>query len=278
MTAADDTPRRDERTDGPSWIARLLEFDRDGDTFVVSGTASGPGTRVFGGLIAAQALRAAGETVEDDKHPHSLHVYFVRGGRYDVDVTLQVERTRTGRSFDTRRVRAVQDGDVILEMIASFHRPEPGADWHLGTEPTVALHDAVPRRPAIEFTDRFEIRTNPQDGSRFAVPPYWIRARDPIDDDPLMIACTLTLISDLGPVPAARPPGTPVTALESGTGFATSLDHSVWFHRPFRPQAWHRYEIHLANSSDCRGLVVGALYDESSTLIASITQEALWRL
>ena len=89
----------------------------------------GPGRSLFGGLIAAQALGAAGRTVEPDKLPQSLHLYFVRGGQYGIDVEFHVERTRDGRSFDTRRVTARQNGKTILEMIASFHVPEPGVDW-----------------------------------------------------------------------------------------------------------------------------------------------------
>lgn len=272
MTATDDARIRD---DGHSWVSRLLQFDRDDDTFVVTNPERGPESRLFGGLIAAQALSAAGQTVDEDKRPQSLHLYFVRGGRYDADIELGVERTRTGRSFDTRRVTARQRDEVILEMIASFHRPEPGADWHPRAEPTVAFEDATPKQPVLDFADRFEIRTTPGDSSPFAVPPYWIRARDPIGDDPLTCACTCVFISDLGPVPAARPPG---TALEGGAGFTTSLDHSVWFHRPFRPNEWHRYDVVSVNNSDSRGLAVGSLYDAAGALIASTTQEALWRV
>lgn len=258
-----------------SWIARMMRFDRDGDTFVICTSERGPRPRLFGGLIAAQALGAAGATVDGPKRPQSLHLYFVRGGRYDLPVEFRVERTRTGRSFDTRRVTAVQDGDVILEMIASFHLPEPGADWHPVNEPTVAFDDATPKRPAIEFADRFDIRTAPGDESLFAIPPFWIRVRDRIEDDPLLSACALTFISDFGPVPVARPPG---TALDMGAGYTTSLDHSVWFHRPFSPNAWHRYEVRSVNNADSRGLAVGSLYDAAGSLIASTTQEALWRV
>lgn len=262
-------------TDEQSWIDRLLRFDRDGDTFVVTNPERGPADRLFGGLIAAQALCAAGLTVAGDKRPQSLHLYFVRAGRYDAAVELCVERTRTGTSFDTRRVTALQRGEVILEMIASFHRNEPGADWQPPGVAAIAFEDTVPKFAALQFDDRFEIRTAPGDTSPFALPPYWIRARGPIGDDPLTCACTCVFLSDLGPVPAARPPGTP---LVPGAGFATSLDHSVWFHRPFRPNDWHRYEVRPVNNSGSRGLVVGSLYDAADTLIASVTQEALWRL
>lgn len=257
-----------------SWIARLLEFDRDGDTFLAPQVTSGPAHRLFGGLIAAQALGAAGATVDPDKRAQSLHAYFVRGGKYGIDVELQVERTRDGRSFDTRRVTAVQEGKAILEMITSFHRPEDSADWYPPKPATLAFEAATPKSPDLEAVDRFEVRTDPQDTSPFAIPPFWIRSLDTVEDDPLVRACLLTYMSDLGPVPAARPAGAPD---EPGAGMAASLDHSLWFHRPFDPHRWHRYEVSGVNNSDARGLAVGSLYDDEGVLIASMTQEALWR-
>jgi acyl-CoA thioesterase II len=258
-----------------SWIAALLEFDRDGDTFVAAQPPVGPGPRLFGGLIAAQSLAAGGATVAPDKLPQSLHLYFVRGGRYGEDVTFQVERTRDGRTFDTRRVTAVQQGAVILEMIASFHVAEPGADQHPPAPPSVDFDQTIAKEPSIEFADRFEIRTTPDDQSEFAVPPFWIRTRAVIEDDPLIRACTFAFMSDFGPVPVARPAGVP---LEPTVGYAASLDHSVWFHRPFDPHAWHRYEVRSLNNSDSRGLVAGSMYDRHGRLTASTTQEALWRI
>ncbi|WP_304118340.1 acyl-CoA thioesterase II [Mycolicibacterium bacteremicum] len=257
-----------------SWIAGLLDFERDGDAFIAP-QWSAPGDRLFGGLIAAQSLGAAGATVHPDKHPQSLHAYFVRGGKYGIDVELHVERTRDGRSFDTRRVTARQQGKVILEMIASFQIPEDGADWHPARAAGVSLDDAIPKTPELDSADRFELRCDPVDDSPFAVPPFWIRTRDDIEDDPLIRACTLTYMSDLGPVPAARPPGTPIA---EDIGFAASLDHSVWFHRPFVPDRWHRYEVDSLGNSHSRGLVVGGFYDLDGSLIANTTQQALWRL
>jgi acyl-CoA thioesterase-2 len=260
--------------DERSWIARLLDFRRDGDVFTAPNAARGPTERLFGGLIAAQSLAAAGATVEPDKLPQSLHLYFVRGGEYGVDVHLHVERTRDGRSFDTRRVTAIQHGKTILEMIASFHRPEPGAEWQPPVVPALDLDDSVPKVLGLQSAERFDIRTAAGEESPFAVPPFWIRTKDVIEDDPLTRACTLTYMSDFGPVPVARPPGTP---LGGDLGYAASLDHAVWFHRPFRPDRWHRYEVRSLNNSDARGLVVGSLYDGAGALVASTTQEALWR-
>lgn len=268
------TPERTPKGATQSWIAALLEFDRDGDNFVAPQPPVGPGPRLFGGLIAAQSLAAAGATVAPDKLPQSLHLYFVRGGRYGEEVTFQVERTRDGRTFDTRRVTAVQQGAVIMEMIASFHVAEPGADCHPPAPPSVDYHDAIPKEPSIEFADRFEIRTMPGDDSEFAVPPFWIRTRTEIEDDPLIRSCTLAFMSDFGPVPIARPD----VPLDPTVGYAASLDHSVWFHRPFDPHAWHRYEVRSLNNSDSRGLVAGSMYDGQGRLIASATQEALWRI
>lgn len=258
-----------------SWIAELLAFERDGDVFVVAEPMGGRGERLFGGMIAAQALGAAGATVDPTKLPQSLHAYFVRGGKFGVELRFEVERTRDGRSFDTRRVTAVQEGKVILEMIASFHRPELGADWHPPAPEVLELDAAQPKDPGLSITEHLEIRTARQDPSPFAVPPYWVRFREPIEDDPLARSCALTFVTDLGPVPAARPAGTP---LEPNIGYAASLDHSVWFHRPFDPARWHRYEVHPVNNNDNRGLVVGSMYDASGGLVASMTQEALWRL
>jgi acyl-CoA thioesterase len=262
------------KSDRPSWIARLLDFARDGDVFVAPQPEAGPGSRLFGGLIAAQSLGAAGATVEPGKLPQSLHLYFVRGGQYGVDVELRVVRTRDGRSFDTRQVTAVQNGKTILEMTASFHRPEQGADWYPESAPGLEFDDAVPKYPNLGFRGLFDFRAMPGDDSPFIVPPFWIRTQHPIEDDPLIRACTLTFMSDFGPVPAARPPG---TRLGADDGYAASLDHAVWFHRPFVPDRWHRYEVRPLNNGDARGLVAGSLYDASGALIASTTQEALWR-
>ena len=258
-----------------SWIAELLTFDhREGDVFTVAAPPDGPNPTLFGGMIAAQALAAAGATVSAEKLPQSLHVYFVRGGRYREPLEFRVERTRDGRSFDTRRVTAVQAGAVILEMIASFHVAEPGADEQPVVPASLAFADAQPKIVDLEFLDPFEIRTEDSDDTGFALPPFWIRSRDRIEDDPLVRACTLTFLSDIGPVPVARPSG---VTLARGTGYAASLDHSVWFHRPFAPHDWHLYDVVQRNHSDSRGLVMGSLYDRDGVLVASTTQEALWR-
>lgn len=234
--------------------------------------------RLFGGLVAAQSLAAATATIErgrDDapKLPQSLHAYFVRGGKPDVDVELIVERTRDGRSFDTRRVTAVQGGEVILEMLASFHLVEPGTDVHPPAPPMPRPDECTPLE--VGGSSRIEVRA-PSGSSMFTGPPHWVRMVDPIEDDPMIRACALTYVSDMGLMVAARPPDTAIT-FGPGT-VAASLDHSIWFHRPYVPDRWHCYHATHLNSVGARGLAVGGLYDEDGALVATMTQEALWRL
>jgi len=140
--------------------------------------------------------------------------------------------------------------------------------------PALEFDESVSKVTGLEFAEHFEIRTRADDDSLFAVPPFWIRSKDVIEDDPLLRACTLTFMSDFGPVPVARPPGAPKGP---GVGYAASLDHAVWFHRSFQPEQWHRYEVGSRNFSDARGLVAGSLYDAAGVLVASTSQEAVWR-
>ena len=256
----------------PSWIAGLLDSARDGDTFTTPEPDGGAGPRLYGGLIAAQALAAAGRTVAPEKLPQSLHLYFVRGGQYGTDVTFHVERTRDGRAFDTRRVTATQHGKTILEMIASFHAPEPGALWQRPEPIGIELDAAVPKAPNLGFAHRFEIRVVPGDDAVFATPPFWIRTRDRIEDDPLVRSAMLTFMSDFGMVPVARPDGS-----SASEEFAASLDHAVWFHHPSQFNAWHLYHQTSPSASGSRGFNLGQIYNADGVLVASTAQEGLMR-
>lgn len=262
-------------TTDPSWIARLIDLPRDGDVFVASGLEA-PQGRLFGGLIAAQALASAAATVDPAKLPQSLHAYFVRPGQPEVDVHYEVVRTRDGRGFDTRQVTARQADATILELIASFHVAEPSTDWAPGSEPEVPFEAATETVAVTELAQRFEIRVPEIGPFGFTGLPYWVRTRHEIEDDPVVRACTLTFLSDMGLMAVARPPGVPLVFGAGGT--AASLDHALWFHRPYDPTQWHRYEGERLNFNDSRGLARGELRDASGTLVASMTQEALWRL
>lgn len=267
------------------WAAGLRDLSRDGDTFVAQPGASDFG-RLFGGLVLANGLAAAAETVSDDMLPQSLHGYFISAGQPGVPIQLDVARLRDGRAFANRRVTASQDGKVILEMLTSFHVAEAGEDWHppAPQRPDPDAAQLVSRVP--EMSGIFEMRTM-SEATMFAGPPYWIRVVERVDDDPITRACVLTYLSDMGLMAAARPSDMTVRAemLEMSPEErrplmrnAASLDHAVWFHRPFDPNAWHRYEADKLNSNDATGLVHGALYDVDGVLVATTAQEALWRI
>lgn len=261
----------------PSWIARLVRLDRCGSEGHVfrAANAQGAGPRLFGGLIAAQALAAAGATVDPGRLPQSLHAYFIKGGRIGVDVDYTVEPTRDGRSFNTRRVTASQQGVPIFEMLASFHCSEPGPDWQRPTRPRLALADATTELTLPEgWMDHCETRVAADETSEWPIQPFWFRSREAIEDDPLLRACALTFVSDLGMVSTARPPG----EREPGAGGAASLDHALWLHRPIDPHEWHCYDAVAVSHSDARGLAFGSICDVLGTLIASVAQESLWRV
>lgn len=258
----------------PSWIARLVQLEGGGCSFRTS-MALGAGPRLFGGLIAAQALAAAAATVEADRLPQSLHAYFIKGGRVGVDVHYTVEITRDGRSFNTRRVTAAQDGVPIFEMLASFHRPEPTLDWQRPATMRLPLAEATTVvTPPQRWADYFETRVGPGEQSPWPVQPFWFRSREPIEDDAVLRACALTFVSDLGMVSTGRPPG----AQEPGPGGAASLDHALWLHRPVDPNRWHCYDAVGVSHRDARGMAFGAIHDADGALVASVAQESLWRI
>lgn len=260
-----------------SWIARLVRLDRNnpsGLTFCTS-AAYGAGPRLFGGLIAAQALAAAGATVAPGRLPHSLHGYFISGGRIGVDIEFIVELTRDGRSFSNRRVTARQDGVTIFEMLTSFHCPEATPDWYSPAAPRLSLADATTLSGLPEWwADHFEIRVAPGSSMEWPMQPFWFRTRSPIEDDVLLRACVLAFISDIGLVSAARPPG---PAQRPSPGAAASLDHALWFHRPGDPHQWHLYDAVGISHNDARGFARGSITAPDGTLVASVVQESLWR-
>ncbi|MEU1196356.1 acyl-CoA thioesterase II [Streptomyces sp. NPDC005813] len=254
--------------------------------------------RVFGGQVAGQALVAAGRTTERDRPVHSLHAYFLRPGRPGVPIVYQVERVRDGRSFTTRRVTAVQQGRTIFNLTASFHKPEEGSfehqlpparevpdpeslptvtqeiEEHLGALPE-ALERMARRQPFdIRYADR--LRWTPEEikdaEPRSAV---WMRAVGPLGDDPLVHTCALTYASDMTLLDAVR---IPVEPLWGRRGFdMASLDHAMWFHRPFRADEWFLYDQESPIATGGRGLARGRIYDLQGRLLVSVVQEGLFR-
>jgi len=266
---ADDVARRSMR--------ELLALQETGpDRYTAPTPAEGP-PRLFGGQVAAQALRAACATVEPGRPVHSLHSYFIRPGRPDSVMELAVERTRDGRSFTTRHVTAVQEDKAIFTLTASFHAPEEGTDWQLPA-PQVALPGTEPvalGQPFATFWRDSPFLIQPVSGSttRPLLHPCWVRLVEPIGDDPMLQACALTFVSDLAVVFSARAPS---DRMGFGGGGA-SLDHSVWFHRPFDIRRWLLFSVDAVSNYGARGLALGTFHTEAGTLVASIAQEGLLR-
>jgi acyl-CoA thioesterase-2 len=249
--------------------------------------------RVFGGQVAGQALVAAARTVDVDSGPvHSLHAYFLRPGDPTIPILYDVDRIRDGRSFTTRRVVAIQHGKPIFNLQASFHRVEPGLDFQLPM-PDVPGPEELPT-----FEERFEpykdqlgdwyTRPRPIDSrnvdwvppaERGALPPYqrvWLRASGVLPDDPILHTCVLTYASDMTLLDTSMNPhrGT----VPDDKLMMASLDHAMWFHRPFRADDWLLYVQDTPSSSFARGLARGLIYTQSGSLIASVTQEGLIRV
>ncbi len=247
----------------------------DGDRFLGPNPRRGA-ERLFGGQVLGQGLRAAIATVAGDRWPNSLHAYFVRAGRQGEDITFEVARTRDGRSFSTRRVNAIQDGADILIMAVSFHVAEEGVDWQV---PSPARSDELETMPVadqehISAWQAYELRSRggPHPDSFPVAHPVWMRTRDRLPDDPTVHACVLASMSDIAVSPSTRGP-----YLEGPQFAGASLDHALWFHRPFRVDDWLRIETTPVSNASSLGLSVGAIHDRHGARVASVAQEALIR-
>lgn len=250
---------------------------------------------IFGGQVIAQALSAAAQTLPADRVVHSLHSYFLRSGDAREPVRYEVEATRDGHSFATRRVRALQKGAAIFSMEASFQVQEPGFEHQdpmpEATPPEAlrsevelarALGDRIPAPlRAMATAERpIEVRqVQPLNALRpEARPPQrlvWFRAIDALPEDPALHRYLLAYASDFHFLGAALQPHA-VSWLTPGMQVA-SLDHAMWFHRPFRMDDWLLYAIDSPSASGGRGLVRGRFFTREGVLVASAAQEGLMR-
>jgi acyl-CoA thioesterase-2 len=262
-------------------LLKLLDLEPAGDDVFLARTppASAGMPRLFGGQVASQSLRAATLTVPGDRPPHSLHAYFVRPGRPGTPLTLTVERTRDGRSFTTREVTATQDGEVVFILDASFHAPEEGDDWSLPAPTEVIGPDAAGAResPITGFSAILPFELRPvvavEPGQFPVIHPFWVRTPEPLPEDPMLHACAVAFMSDMGVVASARSPVSTLPRMFMGA----SLDHAVWFHRPVRADQWLLFSVEPVTNYGGRGLARGTFHSEDGVLVASIAQEALLR-
>jgi len=250
--------------------------------------------RVFGGQVAAQALIAGCSSVDPVYRAHSLHSYFLRPGDPAVPIVYDVERLRDGRSFATRRVVARQHGRPIYFQTGNFQIDEPGFD-HQDTMPEV-----VPPEDAIDMLDlvrrqggdaaafarewaALEVRYVgvsghglPEDPDHPARARIWIRVNGQLSDDPLEHLAAFTYASDLTLLGAALVPHGMV--ISDPRLQPASLDHAVWFHRPFRADGWWLYDQHSPVATGARGLALAQVYAEDGTMVATVAQEGLIRV
>jgi len=253
--------------------------------------------RVFGGQVIGQALVAACRTVEDvaSRPPHSLHAYFLLGGDPKVPIIYEVDRIRDGRSFTTRRVNAIQHGRAIYSMSVSFHVAEPGLSHQLKM-PDVPTPDALPSEaevrkhllptmpdPVRRYYERDRpIELRPVEYRRYLGEPIeseyfhmWIRATARLPDELAIHQCVLAYASDMTLLDTALMPLGKTVFHEDI--MAASLDHSLWFHRPFRADEWLLYVQDSPNLCNSRGLARGSIFAGDGTLVASVAQEGLLR-
>lgn len=250
--------------------------------------------RVFGGQVAGQALVAATRTIDaPGRLVHSLHAYFLRPGDPNAPILYEVDRIRDGKSFSTRRVVAVQHGRAIFNLQASFHGAETGLDYQLPMPLGVPTADTLP-----DFKTRMEPhkarigdwyeRPRPidvryvggdpfgRDGTPLHGQRVWLRADGVLPDDPTLHACIVTYASDMTLLDTSLLPFG-LTLDAPGMQMA-SLDHAMWFHRPFRADDWLLYDQRPISIGGARGLAGGNLYTADGALAISVVQEGLVRV
>jgi acyl-CoA thioesterase II len=280
-------------------LLQTLDLERIEDNIFRGQSPQAGWQRVYGGLVIAQALVAATRTVEATRPPHSLHAYFLLPGDPGAPIVYEVDRIRDGKSFTTRRCNAVQHGCPIFSLSASFQVSEPGFT-HTFPMPDVVPPENLPDEatffaglgqplPAglqalrgwFEKEAAIELRlVDPSHylGRKRDQPAQyvWIRARGRLPDDPAIHRAVLAYLSDMTLLDAAM-------VVHGRTLFdpdiqVASLDHALWFHRPFRADEWMLYAQDSPSSGGGRGLTRGLIFTRNGALIASVAQEGLLRL
>lgn len=255
-----------------------------------------PNRHVFGGHVIAQAMEAAERTVDENYRLHSFHSYFLRPGNAERSIIYDVDPIRDGRSFVTRRVVAIQNGEAIFTLEASFHVGEDGVEHQIDM-PDVpmpedldddeayyaralrALNAGKGSRPFLPFETRAVDRMNLDDlQPKDPVTGYWLKLKDPIGDDQALHRRLLAYISDFAFLSANLRPHAMIPR-DPRLKTVASLDHSMWFHRDnFRADDWIYYKTEGYWTGKGRGLARGALYARDGRLLASTAQESLLRL
>lgn len=251
---------------------------------------------VFGGQVAAQCLYAAMQTIEPDRHVHSLHGYFILPGDLNIPIIFEVDRTRDGRSFTTRRVIAIQHGKAIFHLSASFQLDQPGLEHQIDM-PDVPMPEELetskviyarmaeernillPKFFQIDKAVLFKPVEVPDPFVPEAYPPQmhvWFKIDGALPDDPQLHRILLTYVSDYNLLGTALQPHN-IPRISRDLRMA-SLDHALWFHRPAKVDEWLLYAMDTPSSSGSRAFCRGSIFTQDGTLVASATQEGLLRM
>jgi acyl-CoA thioesterase-2 len=277
-------------------LLATLELEPLEDNLFRGGRGHEGWQRVFGGQVLGQSLVAAARTVDKGRSVHSLHGYFLLAGDPETPIIYDVERIRDGGSFTTRRVKAIQHGRAIFSMSASFHKQEDGFDHQIGM-PDVPPPEALPNPKDLigklssqlpEAMRRYFERERPiemrvVDVSRYLArekrPPtqqIWIRTTGALPDDPVVHQAALAYISDFTLLDTALIAHGRL--LFDADLQLASLDHALWYHRPFRADEWLLYAEDSPSAHGARGFCRGSIYTRDGMLVASVAQEGLVRL
>lgn len=242
--------------------------------------------QVYGGQVLGQAIKAAYNTVDDNRRIHSAHAYFLLRGDVEAPIIYEVDRSLDGGSFSSRRVVAIQHGNQMFHLSASFQKPEEGLEHFRTWVPPLdqlksAIDDKLPDDHNFQ-KDFFQVHYVPQD----KVTPentiqYWMKAKHVLPDDMACHHSVLAYISDMGLLQATLLPhelNEPSLEKRHAKVMMASLDHAIWFHRDFRADDWLFYECRVQSTGNGRGLAFGRIYDSEGTLVASTSQEGLLRV
>ncbi|MBX3312362.1 MAG: acyl-CoA thioesterase II [Microbacteriaceae bacterium] len=283
-----------------SQIKQLLEIldiqkvDGEGDNFVGINTPMFHG-RIFGGQVLAQTVMAASRTVEEDRHIHSVHGYFLRPGDVKQPVNFSVDRIHEGRSFSTRRVQAFQQGVPIFSMIASFQTTDEGLDHQMEVDmslfgdpekltPAEVILSGIDHPAAIFWAtgrpfDMRHVGTSMYltvEGEKVAHQAVWFKPTGELPNDRLIQTSALAYLSDYSLLETIlRKHG---IAWSDPRLKIASLDHAMWFHRPVKLDDWMIYVQESPSAQGGRGLALGRIYDRQGKLIASVAQEGMVRV
>jgi acyl-CoA thioesterase-2 len=242
--------------------------------------------QVYGGQVLGQAIKAAYQTIDPERRLHSAHAYFLLRGDVEAPIIYEVDRSLDGGSFSSRRVVAIQHGRQIFHLSASFQRPEEGLEYSPQCGPAIEALEAALVNPSNDEhnfqSEYLDVRYVPRDLiERRDSTQYWFKTKQALPDDLPTHHSVLAYISDMGPLQATIEPhdlNAPKLEDRHKMVMLATIDHAIWFHRPFRADDWLFYECRAQSTGNGRGLAFGRMYTRDGTLVASTSQEGLLRL